>query len=173
MSFAPDYSFATLKKPVVALFHEHFSNASADQQPLTIKCLSEVNLDPTFVTGPHAQDRNALYWPFEANVWTKNRHGSLHGGIGFLLMDSLVCVHLAAVLGSYHHMTTSMQATYVRAIQLGKPMILKTLVVRTGAVACFLECEIVAADAPNVSLLKANITKATLPQDQAPAKSKL
>ena len=156
------YNFTSLKRPVDEVAQQLMSRSATS---LIHRVLDEVALDLSQVSGPHSDDLYALHWPISPTAWTKNRHGSLLGGIAFLLMDVLASLHLTAALGTYHHVTTNMQTTYIKAVQLQQPSVVKTTIVRAGGVACFMECEIVGADGSR--LIKAAITKATLPKSSS------
>jgi acyl-coenzyme A thioesterase PaaI-like protein len=161
------YNFSALKVPITDVL-SHLSSTGDTAAPtssLIKKIIAECGIQPAQVSGPHSSDLNALHWPITPSAWTQNRHKSFHGGVAFMLVDALASLHLAAALGEYHHVTTNVQTTYVKAVQLLEPSMVKTTIVRAGAVACFLEVEIVDKDGSR--LIKATVTKATLPKSSS------
>jgi acyl-coenzyme A thioesterase PaaI-like protein len=155
------YNFSSLKTPIAQVLSELAAKSSGEPS-LIKRVIEESRVNLAQVTGPHSDDLNALYWPFSPSKWTQNRHGSFQGGVAFMLLDALASLHLTAALGQYHHVSTNVQTTYVKAVPLLEPCLVKTTIVRAGAVACFLEAEIL--DMDGARLIKATITKATLPK---------
>ena len=115
------------------------------------------------ISGPHAADRNAIHWPVQCTSMVSNRHRTLHGGIATYFIDTFGSLHVGLMTGNFMHVSVDIHMSYLRAVPIDVPLLVKTYIVKYGKSLIFLEGTIVRQDQPDEVLVSATHTKSVVP----------
>lgn len=163
-----DYDFATLKMDVREVMADLIADRKHPQYKIWLQ--EHAGHNPGQISGPHAKDRNALYWPFVACAMSCNRHGTLHGGVAAKLLDTFTSMHYVAATGNFRNVTVNLNLTYLRAMPKGAKGTVVTYVQKSGKRLIMLEGRIVDSDDHGITYVSCTHTKAVLPSTDPKSK---
>jgi uncharacterized protein (TIGR00369 family) len=131
------------------------------RNPLIMRSFLEWSIPLDSVTGPHAADSNALYFPFVAKGAMLNPGGKLDGGVAVEMIAILTTFHVSAVKRTPGHVSIALNVAYLRALPAGRKASLRSYIRKDGRHLTFVEAHIVDAEDPQLVYATATHIKAS------------